>query len=309
MAPRQKGPGGWGLDLLDRRIILQQLTALTPGSSHWLLAGAAGDEDTKRSPAAPHSAHHSNPNPNPNGSVLDHANPFRREALESGRVCEEALFDPLRNLGNGHRAGQALLELSIGEALSLTLAETLEDAEGGGAEAVARGLLIDYGEEEHRRGRAALAYMLQVRPAFPPFPPYMAHAFFLLETGIVPVRPPIIKHDPKLTRPTRFPAAVRTQIGEWGTGVSVAMSLGAQCRQTLSRIEAAQRRAHDAAHTTLLTVDNQGPALQHELALRGKRQTALISELVKAHEKMQQVRGRGRLGAQEDAACPETFEG
>ena len=34
----------------------------------------------------------------------------------------------------------------------------------------------------------------QVRPAFPPFPPYMAHAFFLLETGIVPVRPPMIKH-------------------------------------------------------------------------------------------------------------------
>ena len=213
MAPRQKGRGGWGLDLRDRRALLQELNDLTPGSSQWLRSHTHGADKPPGSSS-------------PTRSVLDHGNPFRvSEKHGQEEEEEEDVFDPLRNLGVGHRAGQAMLELSIGEAIAA-------DDSGG------QGAACEYGEEEHRRGRAALGHLLHV--------------------------------------------------GEWETGVTVALSLGEQCRRTHARIAEALSAAQAASTAALSGAPSSGAQHVHALKMRLHRQAALTLELSRAHEKLQQ---------------------
>lgn len=133
MAPQQKGKGGWGLDLRDRNTVLHELNRLTPsnGIINW-------DKLKQNMHSILNNQHHTT----------------FAQIVSIATSNEEDMFDPLRNLGSGHRAGQAILELSIREALMLT--EPTKVLEEGSPF-----FNLEYGEEEHRCGRSALAYMLQ----------------------------------------------------------------------------------------------------------------------------------------------------
>jgi hypothetical protein len=138
MAPHQVGKGGWGLDLRDRGVVLKELGALTPsnGSRTWSL---------KDDPTLLEGHHHNLSHP-----LLS----------QMGRgFSEEQLFDPLRNLGLGHRAGQALMHLSMSEVFALE--QLVAGAGAAGGDGKVSFIDVEYGEDEHRRARAALTYMLQ----------------------------------------------------------------------------------------------------------------------------------------------------